>query len=367
VIQAWSSIQRAVIYGYNSPAIGSGPEPDTLGEYRLANAIDGRSSIAEVADAFRSARRITALCHENPDADTIGAAIAVSLIGDRLGAETEIVSVDVPAPMFAFLPRIDEVRRRPQLEPDLAVVCDAATLERVGRIAVDEAAWLSRARLVNIDHHVSNDGFGALNLVDPSAAATCEVVARLARDLGVELDTRLATALLTGIVRDSHGFSDAATSGDTLRWAATLVDAGAPLAQIHRHVLAELPYPTMALWGRMLNDIGQGGEGRIVYTILTQRMLDETGTEQHDADGVVEFMAKAKGADITLLLREIGPEATRVSIRTTDGVDATRIAAAFGGGGHARRAGCTLDVPPARALDALLEVSAAPGAATTRG
>lgn len=337
-----------------------------LGEYRLTNAIDGRSSVAEVADAFRNARRITALCHENPDADTIGAAIAVSLIGDRLGAETEWVSVDLPAPLFAFLPRIDEVRTRPALEPDLAVVCDAATLERVGRITVDEAEWLSRARLVNIDHHVSNDRFGALNLVDPSAAATCEVVARLAMALGIEIDAPLATALLTGIVRDSHGFADAATSGDTLRLAASLVDAGAPLAQIHRAVLAELPFGTMALWGRMLRGIGQGLDGRLVYAILTQQMLDETGTQQHDADGVVEFMANAKGADITLLLREIGPEATRVSIRTTDGVDATRIAAAFGGGGHARRAGCTLDVPPARALDALLEVSAATDGANPR-
>jgi bifunctional oligoribonuclease and PAP phosphatase NrnA len=323
----------------------------------LTTAIDGRSSIGEVADAFRNARRITALCHENPDADTLGAAIAVSLIGDRLGAETEIVSVDRPAPMFAFLPRIDEVHSRPRLEPDLAVVCDAATLERVGRIAIEEADWLSRARLVNIDHHVSNDGFGALNLVDPRAAATCEVVARLARDLHIELDTRLATALLTGIVRDSHGFSDAATSGDTLRWAATLVDAGAPLAQIHRYVLAELPYRTMALWGRMLNEIGQRLDGRIVYTVLTQRMLDETGTEQHDADGVVEFMARAKGAEITLLLREVGPDVTRVSVRTAEAVDATEIAAAFGGGGHARRAGCTISLAPAQALEELLTVA----------
>ena len=164
----------------------------------MTHAIDGRSSIAEVADAFRNARRITALCHENPDADTIGAAIAVVLIGDRLGAETEWVSVDPPAPLFAFLPRIDEVRSRPGLEPDLAVVCDAATLERVGRITVEEADWLSRARLVNIDHHVSNDRFGALNLVDPNAAATCEVVARLAMALGIEIDGPLATALLTG-------------------------------------------------------------------------------------------------------------------------------------------------------------------------
>jgi bifunctional oligoribonuclease and PAP phosphatase NrnA len=300
------------------------------------------STLAEVADALRAARRVTAICHENPDADTIGAALAIGIMAERLGAEAEVVSADRPAPLFAFLPRIESVRRRPQLEPDLAVVCDAATLQRVGRIAVEHAEWLGRARLLNIDHHVSSDYFGDLNLVDPHAAATCEVLARLVPELGVELDSELATALLTGIVRDSHGFSDPSTSGDTLRMAGMLVDAGAPLAQIHRYILAEMPYPMMALWGRILGTIRQEMDGRIVYATLSRAMLDETGTQQHDADGVVEFMAKAKGADVTLLLRETAPEETRVSIRTTPEVDAIRIAAVYGGGGHARRAGCTV-------------------------
>lgn len=324
----------------------------------MTTSLDRReSSLTEVADAFRSAARISAICHENPDADTIGAAVAVRLIGQRLGAETEIVSVDRPAPMFDFLPGIDEVHRSPRLEPDLAVVCDAATLERVGRIALEESEWLRQARLLNVDHHVSSDYFGDLNLVDPAAAATCQVLAGLIPELGLEMDAELATALLTGIVRDSQGFADPATSGDTLRMAAELVDAGAPLSRIHRVVLAELPFSTMALWGRMLNGIGDRMDGRIVYTVLTREMLEDTGTAQHDADGVVEFMARAKGASIALLLRELGPEETRVSIRTTDGIDATRIAAHFGGGGHARRAGCTIPGDVASSLEELLAVA----------
>jgi phosphoesterase RecJ-like protein len=321
----------------------------------LTTALGRRSSIAEVADAFRGARRITAICHENPDADTIGAAIAVGLIGDRIGAETEIVSVDRPAPMFGYLPRIHEVRGRPALEPDLAVVCDAATLERVGRIVDDEVVWLSRATLVNIDHHLSSDYFGDLNLVDPAAAATCEVLARLVPELGFELDADLASALLTGIVRDSHGFSDPATSPDTLRLAATLVEAGASLASIHRVILAEMPYPTMALWGRILGTLREELGGRVVHATLTQRMLGETGTDQHDADGVVEFMAKAKGADVAILLREVGPSQTRVSLRTSDAIDATAVAARFGGGGHARRAGFQVPRTLEDALAATLE------------
>jgi phosphoesterase RecJ-like protein len=312
--------------------------------------------VAAFVAALRGADRVTALCHENPDADTIGGAAAMALIAERLGKQSEIVSTDPWAPAFDFLPGAGRVRPSPGLEPDLAVVCDAATLERVGRVAVEAADWLARARLVNIDHHVTNSRFGYVNLVDPNAAATCQVIADALPALGLAPDAELATALLTGIVRDSRGFSDASTSPATLRIAADLVAAGAPIDVIHRKVLAELPYPTLALWGRMLDRIGQRLDGRIVYTVLLPEMLVETGTAQHDADGLAEFMANAKDADITILLRELGPEETRVSLRVSDRVDATRIAAAFGGGGHVRRAGCTIRAPAAVAVEQLLAV-----------
>ncbi len=308
------------------------------------------------AEALHNARRITALCHENPDADTIGGAVAIALIGERLGKQVEIVSVDAPAPAFDFLPWYDRFGAEPRLEPDVAVICDAATLERVGRIRFEHASWFECARLVNVDHHITNSRFGHVNLVDPTAAATCQVIAAALPALEVELDVEIATALLTGIVRDSHGFSDPSTRGETLRIAASLVEAGAPITLIHRRVLAELPFATLALWGRMLNGLGQRRDGRIVYATLTQEMLDATGTRNHDADGLAEFISQAKGADISILVREIGPERTRVSLRVSDCVDATRIAGEFGGGGHATRAGCTIEAPTGLAIEQLLTV-----------
>ena len=326
----------------------------------MATTVDRRqSTLQQVADALRGAERVTAICHENPDADTLGAAIAVSIMAERLGAATEIVSIDQPAPNFDFLPRIETVRRRPELEPGLAVVCDAATLQRVGRLATEQAEWLGRARLLNVDHHVSSDYFGDLNLVDPSAAATCEVLSRLAVELGIALDSELATPLLAGIVRDTHGFSDASTSSDTLRAAAMLCDAGASLAQVHRSILAEMPYSMMALWGRVLSTLEQDADGEIVYAVLVSQMLEATETQQHDADGVVEFMARANGAAVTLLLRETGAATTRVSIRTDGAVDATQIARAFGGGGHAGRAGCFISEPLSEARRLVLAAARA--------
>jgi phosphoesterase RecJ-like protein len=316
-------------------------------------AVDDQQAFAQ---ALHRADRITALCHENPDADTIGGAVAVALIAQRLGKQWELVSVDPPAPAFDFLPLYESFSTAPQLAPDVAVVCDAATLERVGRVARDHAEWLSAAHLVNVDHHITNSMFGAVNLVDGAAAATCQVIAAALPALGVGLDREIATALLTGIVRDSGGFSDPSTTGETLRLSAELVDAGAPISLIHRRVLADLPYATLALWGQILSQIGERCDGRIIFATLTQAMLDSTGAANHDADGVAEFMAKTKGADITVLLRESGPHETRVSLRVSSAVDATMIAREFGGGGHARRAGCTIHAPAAEAAQQLLAV-----------
>jgi bifunctional oligoribonuclease and PAP phosphatase NrnA len=323
----------------------------------LVPTFDSAARGAELCELLRTARSVTAVCHENPDADTIGGAIAMALIADRMGKPSEIVSVDAPGPAYGFLPRIEDVRGSPELPPDVAIVCDAATLERVGRVLDESAEWFSQARIVNIDHHVTNSAFGSVNVVDPTAAATCQVIAEILPVLEVNLDAEIATALLTGVVRDSHGFSDQGTSPRTLRVAAELVEAGADLSFIHRRILAELPYRTMALWGKMLHRIGQRLDGRIVYSVLTLDMLAETGTEQHDGDGLAEFMANAKGADITILLRELGPTDTRVSLRVSPSVDATRIARAFGGGGHARRAGCTVPAPIEDAVAQVLAVS----------
>lgn len=314
------------------------------------------NALRRVADTLRGARRIASLCHQNPDADTLGAAVAVALIAERLGKEYEIVCADRPAPMYSFLPRFDEIVSEPTGRADVAVVCDAATLERIGPIASTHAAWLSGSEIVNIDHHVTNRGFGTANLVDATAAATCEIVAALLPELGIEPDAELATALLAGIVRDTNGFADASTSPRTLRQAASLVEAGAPLAEIHRTILDEMPYERMQLWGKVLHELGQRHGGRVVFACLTQAMLNDTNTEQPDADGIAEFMAQAKGADISLFLRELGADETRVSIRTSAAVSAAEIARPFGGGGHVRRAGCTVRGPLQQAVTEVLEV-----------
>jgi len=296
----------------------------------------------DVADLLRRAERVTAFCHENPDGDTLGAAIAIAIAAERLGKQAEVVSGDPPPPFLAFLPGVERVRQSPSLEPDVAVVVDAGELSRIGPVVTERADWFAAARIVNIDHHVSNPGYGMAAWIDPEAAATCEMVTLLLPELGVPLDAELATALMAGIVQDTHTFAHPNVTPRTLRVAAELVEAGAPLAAINRSVYADRPFSTLALWGLMLAGIGQRAEGRIVHASMSNAMLTSTGEQPTAAEGFVDLLASTKLADITILFKEVGPAEIRVSVRTSARADAVVVAAAFGGGGHPRAAGCTV-------------------------
>ena len=190
--------------------------------------------------------------------------------------------------------------------------------------------------------------------VDPAAAATCEMVALLIPDLGLGIDTEIATVLTAGIVQDTHTFSHPNATPRTLRVAADLVEAGAPLSAIHRSIYADKPFGTLALWGRILAGIANRCDGRIVHAAMTTGMLAETGTDAVASEGFIDLLASTKRADITVLFKEVDASHTRVSVRTSASADAVAITSAFGGGGHARAAGCSVDAPLADAEARLL-------------
>ena len=203
---------------------------------------------------------------------------------------------------------------------------------------------------------MSNDGSeSSVAWVDAGAAATCEMVALLVPDLGVEISSDIATVLLAGIVQDTHTFAHPNATPRTLRVAADLVEAGAPLSAIHRSIYADKPFSTLALWGRILAGAAERREGRIVFAVMTAAMLTETGTEPVASEGFIDLLASTKSADITLLFKEADPLETRVSVRTSALADAVAITAAFGGGGHARAAGCTVNAPLEEATRLVLE------------
>jgi phosphoesterase RecJ-like protein len=303
-----------------------------------------------VVDRIRSARHVLAVSHENPDADTLGATLAVVRLVEAMGGVADAVCTDPVPPLYEFIAGVDRfVTDPPEAAPyDLLVISDCGSLERIGEVGVRHADLFARLPRVIIDHHASNDAAGDADWIDPGAAATCEMVTLLAGRLGVPLDAGgggLAAALMAGIVMDTATFAHPNATPRTLLVSAALVEAGAPLSDISRRLYRTKPDSQLRLFGVVLERLETADGGRIVWSSLTDADIAATGSDRAHSEGIIDLLSQAQAAEVAILFKQAG-NATRISVRTKPGgVDATVLTGAFGGGGHARAAGASVDAP----------------------
>ena len=312
-----------------------------------------------VMERIRAARTVLALSHENPDADTLGAGLAIALIVAAHGGRTTLVCQDSPPELYGFMTGIEAFRTDPEpgLDYDLLVVSDCGTLDRVGDVGVRHAELFERLPRVVIDHHVSNSGASDADWIDPASAATCEMVTLLAERLDVPLTTEegaLATALMSGIVMDTATFAHPNSTPRTLAVAAALIEAGAPLSEISRRLYRSKPDVQLRLFGRVLDRLASSDDGRVVWSTLLAADLASTGAAIAHSEGIIDLLSQADRAEVAILFKEHEHD-TRISVRTKPGgVDATVLTGYFGGGGHARAAGATVPLKLEEARMAVL-------------
>lgn len=333
-------------------------------------AIEGTSSrfdLAGLADAVPQvtlerllrARRVVVACHENPDADTLGAGLALARMLEHRGASATVACADPVPSLYDYLPAAARVVTEipGDASPDLLVLTDCATPERVGELAARHPGIFATDRVprVVIDHHVSNDDVGEGDWIDPAAAATCELVTLLAVRLGIPLsldDGALATELMSGIVMDTATFAHPNATPRTLLVSAALVAAGAPLSEISRRLYRTKPTAQLRLFGRVLDRLEMSPDGRVVWSTLDDPDYAATGALREHSEGIIDLLSQSDAAEVALLFKSAGPTTTRVSVRTKPGgVDATVLTGRYGGGGHARAAGASLELPLAEARD----------------
>lgn len=313
----------------------------------------------EVVESIRSARVVLTVCHENPEADALGSALSVALAVEELGGRATPVCADPVPLMYDFMPRIDRFRQDPDpaLSYDLIVVGDCGDLERIGPVLGRNAELFGRVPIVNIDHHISNTGFGVVDWIDATAAATCEMDTLLMPALGVPLsaaDGAIAAALIAGVVIDTANFQHPNVTPRTLRVAAELVGVGAPLAQTARLLYRTKPNRQLKLFGLVLGRLEEDLGGRLVWSAVHETDFSASGTNAQDAEGLSDLLSQSAEGALVILFRENG-DRIKISVRTRDGgLDATVLTGAFGGGGHARAAGATIDLPIEGAMQSVL-------------
>jgi len=316
-----------------------------------------------VIERIRSARRILSVSHEGPDADTLGASLAIVAIGESFGALVTPICADPPPPLYDFLVGADRVRQDPEVGVayDLLVVSDCGPLERTGSILERHRDLLTNLPRVTIDHHLTVGATGGADWIDPGSAATCEMITLLAHRLGVPLtagDGALATNLMAGVVMDTATFQHPNTTPRTLAVGAALLEAGAPLSEISRRLYRSKPTAQLLLFGRVMNRLDTTAYGLVLWSELMDDDLAATGSRPSASEGIVDLLSQSTDAEVAILFKEAG-QATRISVRTRPGgVDATVLTGHFGGGGHARAAGATVDQPLADARPLVLAEAA---------
>lgn len=284
-----------------------------------------------------SGRRLAVIGHARPDGDCIGSQIALARALRAAGRDVVCLNPDPVPRRLEFLMRSEPFHRPDTLPPGdyAAVYVDCADQERAG----DALKARFPLPLANIDHHVSNIGYAEHNLVDSGSAATCEILAGLLLDQGLEIDPVAAQALYTGIVTDTGQFRFNSTTRRTFLLAAELLARGARPAEVGYELYERETAGRLKLMERFLASLQMECAGRLCIGLLPDGIFAETGTTQEDTEGLVDYARSIDGVDIGVLIEERSG-AIKASLRSKEPVyRMDRIAAQFNGGGHACAAG----------------------------
>jgi bifunctional oligoribonuclease and PAP phosphatase NrnA len=314
----------------------------------------------EAFAVLKGATSILMPTHQNVDADSLASVLALMHALRQHGIEaTPMISDGVLPHSLEFLPGIEKVLMYGEdeiPEYDLLLLVDCSDRYRLGTFYRDDPTRVDgRIPMVNIDHHITNDKFGIVNIVEPSAASASEIVTDVLAVWGTVLTRDIAQCLLAGIYGDTLGLRTESTTSRTMRTAADLVDAGANPVPIVDALFRLKPPSSVCLWQRALSNVQWTGQ--LIWTELTEATFAECGAQPSEAEGMVNFLAGTEGSRAAAMLYA-NENGWRVSMRSLPvDVDVAAIAADFGGGGHPRAAGLQIEGGEAEKQDFLNRVS----------
>ncbi|WP_353661978.1 DHH family phosphoesterase [Hydrogenimonas sp. SS33] len=287
--------------------------------------------------AVEGARHITVVGHLNPDADALGTGLGLWWIFKEMGKRADALYLSHPLPQtLTFLPGFGKIKRRLHPKTDLIVAVDCGSFDRLG---IERPEGVT---VLNIDHHRSNEGYGDINLVEPDYACAAEVAFRLAAFAGWEVPRPSAVAFYTALVSDTGFFGFEGVNGRVFDFARRLVTLGADPATVARMLRENQPLSKLRLLPMVLETLTLYLGGRAAGLDLTRAMFRRTGATVADAEDFVNYARSLATVEVGFLIREEEDGSLKVSLRAKERADVSRIAVAFGGGGHRRAAGFTV-------------------------
>lgn len=305
------------------------------------------SAFIELEKLITAANHILAVTHINPDGDALGSLTGTGIALQQMGKQVTLMCDDGPHPRFKFLPLINDIQsgHSPEANYDLLIALDCGDRERMGKAYTHLPD--PEIPVVNIDHHITNTMFGDVNLVDPEAASTTEILYGVWEQMDVSLVKAIALPLLTGLVTDTLGFRTMNTTARTMKVASALMDAGADLSLVMMQGLILMPLSTLQVWQLGLDQMQL--EDGLMWTALDQEQLSSIGYTGSSSAGLTNLFADVEEVAIAAVLLERPDGSVRVGFRCRPPYSVAELAVNLGGGGHPLAAGCKLDGPMAQA------------------
>lgn len=295
----------------------------------------------DVVNVLKDANSIGITGHIRPDGDCVGSTMAMYMYLTKSFPKKRIDIFLEPIPeAYSLIKRLDEVRTDFVTDVDkydafLVIDCDNS------RIGQAQSFFENATLKINIDHHISNEGCGDLNYIIPTASAASELVYYLIGEEG--LDNDIALALYLGIIHDCGVFQYSNTTPKTLKVAAKLIEYDFDFSKIIEETFYQKTYMQNLLLGKAVNESKLILDGHVIYSIVSKAVMDEFHAKSSDMDGIVNQLRNTKGVDCAIFMYELNEGGYKISMRSNEKVNVSVIAKQFGGGGHVKAAGVTMD------------------------
>jgi phosphoesterase RecJ-like protein len=312
--------------------------------------------------AIESAKTIFITAHVGPDGDTLGSMLGLKFALEKARPSIHRIDCVISGKMpdvYSFLPGIRDVLRMETattlLEKyDVAISVDCGSKDRLG---LGQKPFNEASTSINIDHHISNDKFATINVVEPHAAASGEVVFDILKAMAIPLDASIATCLYTAIMTDTGNFKYSSTSARVMEVASHLINAGAGPEYIYKQIYGKMPWCQVTMQAEAVTGTQFNADRNVAWTSVSREQLKKHGAEDEHVDGLVESLRQIDGVLISAIFKENASGHTKVSLRSDNhAIDVAAIMGIFDGGGHRMAAGCTIEKPLAEARAELLPI-----------
>ena len=294
----------------------------------------------KITEEVRDAGSIAISGHIRPDGDCVGSVMGLYLYLKKTLPETEIdVYLEKPADIFHCINHIEDIKSEININKiyDVFLALDCSD----DRLGDARPLFESARRKINIDHHISNPGCGDLSIVEPERSSTAELLYDL-KD-AEQLDEEIATALYIGIIHDTGVLRYSNTSPRTLRIVAELIKFGFDFSSIIESTFYEKTYLQTQIMGRAILESVRFMHDKCIVSMVSRRMMEFYQVTPGDLDGIVNQLQTVRGVECAIFMYETGTLEYKVSLRSNGRVDVASVAMKFGGGGHVRAAGCTMN------------------------